>query len=263
MRTTTALFLACGSLWFLSRSTLAAPAEAEPEVPAAAPPADAPPVKSVPDAAAAPVQPDGAPAADTTAAAAAPPAAAPTPRRKRKVFPKLRQASLVHDMQFGIALLSGTGYRGIFPYQDGVYCGQLDAGSNARVCSSRLPIFIDVQPSFGVSTHWDLLVDLRFGVEADFTNTHQFAVAPGFRYWVDPELPVKFFATVQVAYDTTPQHDAAIKRNNDVALRNSDGVMFEVMRNLGFYAQFGETIGFVRWFRIEIDLGVGVQARFP
>jgi hypothetical protein len=39
--------------------------------------------------------------------------------------------------------------------------------------------------------------------------------------------------------------------------------MFEVMRDLGFYAQIGETIGFVRWLRFEIDVGAGVQARFP
>ena len=29
--------------------------------------------------------------------------------------------------------------------------------------------------------------------------------------------------------------------------------MFEVMRNLGFYVQFGETLGFGRWLRFEID----------
>jgi hypothetical protein len=35
------------------------------------------------------------------------------------------------------------------------------------------------------------------------------------------------------------------------------------MRNLGFYLQFGETLGFRRWLRFEIDGGVGVQARIP
>jgi hypothetical protein len=39
--------------------------------------------------------------------------------------------------------------------------------------------------------------------------------------------------------------------------------MYEVMRNLGLYIQFGETLGFVRWMRFEIDVGVGVQARLP
>ena len=52
-------------------------------------------------------------------------------------------------------------------------------------------------------------------------------------------------------------------KDNDFGVRNSNGFMFEVMRNLGFYIQFGETIGFVRWLRFEIDGGVGVQARIP
>jgi hypothetical protein len=205
-------------------------------------------------------------AAEPTPPEAAAPAESPAPAkpaRARRAFPKLSRPSLTHDMQFGIALLSGSGYRVVFPYQENIYCGQLDDNNVfKRVCSRRVPIFIDVQPSFGLNDRWDLLVDLRFGIEHDFTATRQFAVAPGFRYWVDPQLPVKFFATVQVAYDTTTQHNPQIK-NNDFAFRNSNGLMIEVMRNLGFYAQFGETIGFVRWLRFEIDLGLGVQARFP
>ena len=39
--------------------------------------------------------------------------------------------------------------------------------------------------------------------------------------------------------------------------------MFEVMPDLGFYVQLGDTMGFVRWLRFEVDLGAGVQARFP
>jgi hypothetical protein len=54
-----------------------------------------------------------------------------------------------------------------------------------------------------------------------------------------------------------------LKHNDDFAVRNSNGFMFEVMRNLGVYVQFGETIGFVRWLRFEIDGGLGIQARLP
>ena len=41
----------------------------------------------------------------------------PASRRPPKQFPKLRQASLLHKYQLGIAMLPGIGYRGIFPYQ--------------------------------------------------------------------------------------------------------------------------------------------------
>jgi hypothetical protein len=208
----------------------------------------------------APETPAAPPGAATAPPAGATPPAAGAARPRQKTFARLAPPTLSHDQQFGLALLPGTGYRAIFPYQENINCGQL----NHRVCTGRLPWFLDVQPSFGFARRWDVLLDLRFGLEQDFTTTHQFAVAPGVRYWVDPEDNVKFFATIQVAYDTTPQHSsAALTHNDDVAVRNSNGFMFEVMRNFGVYLQFGETIGFVRWLRFEIDGGVGVQARLP
>lgn len=198
------------------------------------------------------------PPTTSPASAAGDGTAPPPPRPAPKRFPRLKQPSLLHLDQFGLAVLPGSGYRIIAPYQDMVPCGQ----QNKRVCTGWLPFFIDVQPSFGLTRHWDALVDLRFGVAADFSQSHQFAVAPGFRYWVDPDLDMKFFATFQGVYDLNPQHDPGVK-DYDFGVRNANGFMFEVMRNLGFYLQFGETLGFVRWLRFEVDGGVGIQARFP
>jgi hypothetical protein len=175
-----------------------------------------------------------------------------------RVFPQLPSPSLSHESQLGISVSPGSGYRVLFPYSEGIYCGQ----AGKRVCTGRLPTFLDVQPSYGLSAHWDVLLDLRFGLDADFARTHQVALAPGFRYWSEPGQRAKFFATLQVVYDATEQHTRALSKS-DIALHNSNGLMIEVMRDLGFYAQFGDTIGFVRWLRFEIDFGVGVQARFP
>src|SRR5262252_2098708 len=196
-----------------------------------------------------------APGTDTSPGEAGPP---PGIMRPPKSFPKLRQASLLHKNQLGIAVLPGIGYRGIFPYQENINCGQ----QAKRVCTGMLPLFLDVQPSFGFAEHWDVLMDLRFGIGTDFTTSHQFALAPGVRYWVDPELAVKFYATIQGVYDATAQRNPMVK-DNDFGVRNANGFMFEVMRNLGFYLQFGETLGFRRWLRFEIDGGAGVQARIP
>ena len=60
-----------------------------------------------------------------------------------------------------------------------------------------------------------------------------------------------------------PPSTTRLIKNNDFGVRNANGLMFEVMRNFGFYIQFGETVGFVRWLRFEIDGGAGVQARIP
>jgi hypothetical protein len=182
-------------------------------------------------------------------------AAAPDPKKR---FPRIKAPPLFHLDQFGLSVLPGTGYRIIAPYKDGVSCGQQDN----RVCTGSIPFFVEAQPSFGFARHWDVIVDLRFGVAADFNGSHDFAVAPGIRYWVDADLPTKFFATFQGVYDLNPQHDPGVK-DYDFGVRNANGFMLEVMRNLGFYLQFGETLGLVRWLRFEVDGGIGVQARFP
>jgi len=251
----------------------AARAAAEPSPPAAVPsdrspadrsPADNPPADGAPAPGASVAEP---PVAAPPPAAALPPATTVVPvgagqptlaSQPPKRFAKLRQASLLHKYQLGIALLPGAGFRGIAPYEDGINCGE----QAKRVCTGKLPFFIDVQPSFGFAEHWDVLVDLRFGIESDFTRSRQFAIAPGVRYWVDPELPFKFFATVQGVFDATAQGDPRLE-NNDFGVRNSNGLMFDLMSNLGIYVQFGETLAFRRWLRFEIDGGVGVQARIP
>ena len=38
--------------------------------------------------------------------------------------------------------------------------------------------------------------------------------------------------------------------------------MYDVMRNVGFFVQFGETIGFMRWFRIDLDVGLAPKSAF-
>ena len=237
----------------------AAPPSAVEAAPEPAAPAPTPTLQVPAPAVAAPVAATPVHVAAPKVAPAAAVLAPATPPAPPKVFPRLAPATMSHALQFGIAVLAGTGYRGIFPYQEMIDCGQ----PQKRVCTTRLPTFLDVQPSFGFGRHWDVLIDLRFGLERDFTQNREFAVAPGVRYWVDPEESTKFFATAQVAYDITPQNDPMLPHNDDLALRNSNGFMFEVMRNFGAYVQVGETIGFVRWLRFEIDAGLGVQARLP
>ncbi len=198
------------------------------------------------------------PAAEDTQATGAGAATASAEAAPRKLVP-----SLSHDLQFGLAVLPGDGYRIVFPYTKGTTdCGDANQ-MGANVCTNRAPFFIDLQPSFGISHSWDVLTDLRFGVERDFNTYRQFFIMPGFRYWLDPESHVKFFTTLQFAYDATQQQPTSKHSGIDLGFRNSNGLMVEVMRNFGVYLQFGETIGFVRWLSFTVDAGIGVQARVP
>ncbi len=208
------------------------------------------------------------PATAPSAATGAAPTVALTSRSAEvaPTTPPRMVASLSHDLQFGLALLMGDGYRGIFPYEKDIACGDAKSNDN-RVCTNRAPVFIDLQPSFGLSDRWDFLADLRFGLTKDFNTYHQFYVMPGFRYWLDPQSQVKFFSTLQLAYDRSKQNNPPdaphVISDNDLGVRNSNGLMVEVMRNFGVYFQFGETIGFYRWLSFMADAGIGVQARVP
>jgi hypothetical protein len=67
---------------------------------------------------------------------------------------------------------------------------------------------------------------------------------------------------LQLVYDHTAQSQDAVE-DTDYGLRNANGLMYDPNRNIGLYVQLGETFGFRRWFRMEVDVGVGVQIRLP
>lgn len=169
-----------------------------------------------------------------------------------------------HTYQTGLSLMPGTGYRVVVPYQDGQFCGDASGVNNKRVCAHAVPAFLDIQLSFGVATRADLILDLRFGLQSDpaITGGHQFAVAPGLRFWIDQEIALKFYTTLQFVYDYM-DFKASGPNNSDMGVRNANGLMYDPIRNVGFFVQFGETIGFMRWFHIDMDVGAGVQIRFP
>ena len=174
-----------------------------------------------------------------------------------------RPAEANHYGQFGLSIMPGSGYRVIVPYTDGIHCGDSSGNINRRACAHILPFFLDIQPSFGLHRRLDLIVDLRFALQHDpaTNNSHQFALAPGVRYWLDQDVALKFYATGQFVYDYT--NYGGVVKNSDWGLRNADGLMYDAIKNVGFFVQVGWTMGFSRWFRLEFDAGLGVQLRFP
>jgi hypothetical protein len=174
-------------------------------------------------------------------------------------------AQVNHKFQTGLSIMPGTGYRLIVPYKEGQFCGDSSGINSKRVCANYVPVFLDFQLSFGVAARADLLLDLRFGLQSDpaIPGSRQFAVSPGVRFWLDQEVTLKFFTTLQFVYDYTNFSNSGGVRSTDVGMRNANGLMYDPIRNVGFFVQFGETIGLMRWFRIDLDVGLGAQIRFP
>jgi hypothetical protein len=172
-----------------------------------------------------------------------------------------RPATINHFGQIGISIMPGTGYRELVPYRENIHCGDRTGNINRRVCTNVLPFFLDLQLAYGVHPRVDLIVDLRVGVQRDPIPGagHQIAVAPGIRYWVDQGVALKFYVTGQIVYDRTNYIEVS---KNDIGLRNADGLMYDPIKNLGFFFQVGWTMGFSRWFRMDLDTGIGVQVRF-
>jgi hypothetical protein len=171
-----------------------------------------------------------------------------------------------HKYQTGLSIMPGSGYRLIVPYKDGQNCGDSSGMQTKRVCAHSVPFFLDFQLSFGVAARADIIADIRFGLQSDpaVPGNHQFALAPGLRFWLDQDVALKFYTTLQFMYDYTDYSSTlAGISSSDYGVRNANGLMYDPIRNVGFYVQFGETIGFARWFRIDLDVGLGAQIRFP
>jgi hypothetical protein len=173
-----------------------------------------------------------------------------------------RPAVINHFHQGGVSIMPGTGYRVVVPYKDNTWCGDSSGNNNKRVCGHALPFFLDLQLSYGLHPRVDLIADLRFGVQKDpaEANSHQFALAPGARYWLDQGVALKFYVTGQLVFDYSNYLGVP---KSDFAIRNADGLMYDAIKNVGFFFQVGWSMGFVRWFRTEFDTGLGVQIRFP
>jgi hypothetical protein len=171
-----------------------------------------------------------------------------------------------HKYQTGLSIMPGSGYRLIVPYKEHQNCGDSSGIQSKRVCAHSVPFFLDFQLSFGVAARADIIADIRFGLQSDpaIPGNHQFALAPGLRFWLDQDVALKFYTTLQFVYDYTDFSAAQSGiSSSDYGVRNANGLMYDPIRNAGFYVQFGETIGFARWFRIDLDVGLGAQIRFP
>jgi hypothetical protein len=176
-----------------------------------------------------------------------------------------RPASRSHLLQTGFSLMPATGYRLIVRYNDHQYCADSSGIGDKPVCARRLPTVFDLQFSFGAMDRLDIILDYRFGLEEEpaVLGGYQFAIAPGLRFWLDRERAAKFYTTLQFVYDYADYSGSPEVPSHDFGLKNANGFMYDLIRQVGVFVQFGETIGLRRWFRIDLEIGLGVQVRLP
>jgi hypothetical protein len=171
-----------------------------------------------------------------------------------------------HGGQFKLYAQVGDSYRLIFRYNKDVYCGE----SEKDFCKGWTPAWLELGAGYGVTDAFEILTDVRLGLGSDIAPANGIekgpkvlAIQPGIRVFIDDAGSIKFFTTFQASFDLTSYSKDVNAKSLDFGLRNVNGLLIDFHRTFGIYIHVGDTFGFVRWFRFEIDGGIGLMVRFP
>lgn len=177
-----------------------------------------------------------------------------------------------HKGQFGLSARFGTGVRGIATYNSD-YCGVNDTSAkngNAPVCTQRSPVFLELEPSFGVAESVELTVGLHLGLEADFGPTpitsgpRALRLEPGARFFLSESGHSKLFVQPSLLLDFTKyEKQAGGTYGNDIGVRVNEGYWIDLHRAVGLYFFVAESLEFSRWIYVDLDIGIGIQGRYP
>ena len=173
-----------------------------------------------------------------------------------------------HRFQGGIGILAGTGYYFHISYGED-FCHMEGEEEAQEVCTGRSPVFFDIQASFGVTEGLEILVEYRIGLigevylanptleDSETSESRPMAVGLGIRYNVSPLNRFKFFIGALLDVDFTKN------LKTDITLRPIFGLQIEFIRWMGFFVQASVNLSFVRAFGLSLDVGGGLQFRFP
>lgn len=187
--------------------------------------------------------------------------------------PKSAPVDFSHRGQILASIRFGLGLRAVVPYEEATYCGETsnDTSSGyAPACIGRAPFSLDFELGYGLTSRIDLLFELRVGIEPDFDSTpagddgpRPFHLSPGARFFFNEDAKTKIFTTAQLVVDVaTYKSSNGADIGSDFGVRNLTGIWFDLDRAYGFYLYAGPTASFARWFRFELEGGIGIQARF-
>jgi hypothetical protein len=179
-----------------------------------------------------------------------------------------------HKGQLGISARVALGLRGIATYDKKYYCGASDSAvstGNAPVCTGRAPLALDLEVAYGIAQHVELLLEMRLGLEKDFGSSsttndgpHEVHLSPGARFFFSEAAHSKLFVTAQAVFDFTGYKDTAGNgRGGDVGVRSLEGYWIDFHRTYGMYFFVGEQATVSRWLEASLEVGVGIQGRYP
>jgi hypothetical protein len=177
-----------------------------------------------------------------------------------------------HGGQFGLRAGLVGGYNMIFRYDTSAFCAPPEAGKDPqKVCGHAAPLAFDLAASYALLDFVEPYAFLRLGLGGE-TQTHTTPVkilGVGARVYTMSDSAFKIFIDPALAWELEGGTSDAAAYNpkavykKDLLIHLAAGPQFDFSRYAGVFIDAGLTTGILRAIHTELELQLGVQARFP
>ena len=180
-----------------------------------------------------------------------------------------------HRNQFGLRAGLVAGYNMIFRYDQSPLCGTYDANKppkdQQKFCGHGAPLALDFAASFAPLDFVEPYVFVRLGLAGETqTDTAPLkVVGAGARIYTMSDSAFKIYIEPALAYEfegsagkvSRPGYNPQYK--GDLLIHLAAGPQLDLAQYLGLFANAGLTTGIFRAIHTQLELQLGVQARFP
>lgn len=176
-----------------------------------------------------------------------------------------------HLGQFGLRGGLVGGYNMIFRYDRSPFCAAHDNRPDKdqqKFCGHAAPLAFDLAASYALLDSVEPYVFLRLGLKGE-SATHTLpltVLGAGARLYTMSDSAFKIFIEPALAWELEGASSGANPYSDykkDLLIHLAAGPQLDLSRYFGVYADAGLTTGILRAIHTELELQLGVQARFP
>lgn len=181
-----------------------------------------------------------------------------------------------HGGQFGLRASLVGAYNMNFRYDQSPLCSAPELGKppkdQQKFCGNTAPMMLDLAASYALLDFVEPYAFVRLGFKGEKeTATNPLTVlGVGARIYTMSDSAFKIFIEPAVAWELEggagSSYSAAgynPKYKKDLLLHLAAGPQIDLARYVGLYASAGLTTGILRSIHTQLELSLGVQARFP
>jgi hypothetical protein len=181
-----------------------------------------------------------------------------------------------HAGQFGLRASLVGAYNMNFRYDQSPLCRAPEPGKPAKdqqkFCGNTAPLMLDLALSYALLDFIEPYVYMRLGFKGEKeTATNPLTVlGAGARIYTMSDSAFKIFIEPAIGWEleggagqsySAPGYNPKYKK--DLLLHLAAGPQIDLARYVGLYASAGLTTGILRSIQSQLELSLGVQARFP